>query len=124
MNAHSLGIFLLVCLVGCSESNVSGDDFGARTVARFVVDAQARCTAAGFPELLDCSDAPLAKDGARVAARTAEYAYSEFRNSCYEALGSERCEGFMASAYAQATKAGPQPKRVAQAPSPAQSPAP
>jgi hypothetical protein len=122
--SHTFTGLLCMALVGCDIGTQDQSDFGASVVATYIVDAQRECARAGYEDLVECREAPRSNGQARKAAVIADDAYIVFQSSCYESLGSATCEGFMASAYAQATRAATQAKPVAQAPSPARSPAP
>lgn len=107
---------VLLILAGCVDSAAEEPvDFGARFVARHIVDAQKKCAAIDLPDLLDCADQP-SKGPARTAARIANDVYASFKDGCYGAAGRDKCEDLMASAYAQASAA--RPSQLVSAPAP------
>lgn len=115
----------LLCLAaGCSEQSTEISDFGATQIARLFVDAERKCAIAGYTAVSDCAETASLTIDAGLAARRALNTYEIFQSGCYETMGKERCEGFMASAYAQATKAAARQHSAVQAPAPARSPAP
>ena len=96
----------LVCalLAGCGSGEGPPErvDFGASVVAGYVVKAQAKCAAAGQPNIAECAELPRSSSGERFAARTVQTAYADFQAACYPDMGMSKCEALVEQAYQEA----------------------
>jgi hypothetical protein len=91
--------FSLLC--GCDAARqIAGDDFGAANAARAIASAQDECTAAGYEDLPTCSEAPReTASKVRRAALTAIEVERMYSTHCAEAIGSQKCNDMLMSAY-------------------------
>ena len=94
--------FAMLC--GCDAARqISGDDFGAANAARAIVTAQDECSEAGYEDLPTCSEAPReTANKVRRAALTAIEVERMYSTHCAEAIGSQKCNDMLMSAYVSA----------------------
>lgn len=93
-----------MALAGCNAGGGSAErvDYGAGIVARHIVKAEAKCTAAGAPSVYECTDLPRSPNGERLAAAMALDVYKTFQGTCYPDLGMSKCEALVEQAYKDA----------------------
>jgi len=104
MNSRKFVWLFCLALTGCGaeDTPLKRDDFGARVVIRYILEAEARCASAGIHSIAECAEMPTSNEGERMAALTAQVAYETFQSACHPDLGMSKCEELVDQAYREA----------------------